>query len=384
MNINWNNFLKHKYRLLLCLFALPLAMFILLLQSNIAFSQSNSCNKLTQTLRSLDRNRDYRSYQKNYQSLQTLSKALKQQESIFVRDGCQTLIKTKQKLTNQCRTIVRKILRGRSAVKDLKNKVGTGQMVAEQRKQILQQIASRGCNNNSRSNANVNSSQNSEKPKTLFDILFGNQGVDIKAEDDFGVPRDFNTVRTVCVRSCDGYFWPISFSTTTEYLSDDANQCQVEGKGAEVQLFYYKNPGERAEDMVSINGQPYSSMPNAFRYRNEYDGACSIKKKINYGSIKLVNTELNGQSRMMISFNDNNFPMPLRDPRYVQEVIIAKTISITLPRPRPLREGEEAPKTQISTAPQHNKPLRTYTVNGKTIRIVGPDTPYAQLVAEGT
>ncbi len=357
----------------------------LLSQSNIAFAQSSSCSKLTQTLRSLDRNRDYRTYKKNNETLQAATKDLKQQESKFVRGGCQAQLNAKQKLSGACRIVARKILKGRSNVEKLKNSVGTGQMVAEQRQQVLQQIASRGCNNqnnNSRSSASVQ--RNNQPTKTLFDILFGNNGNEIQADDDFEPNTNLSTVRTVCARSCDGYFWPISFSTTEEYLPDDARQCKREAKGADVELFYHRNPGERAEDMISISGKPYTSTPNAFRYRNEYVQSCSIKRNVNFGSMQLVAAKEGETSRIMISFNDIIFPLPLRDPRRKKEMIVAQAITIPLPIPRPLQEGEEAPEIRLSATPKDNEPLRSFTLNGKIIRIVGPDTPYAQLEEEGT
>ncbi len=356
----------------------------LLLQSNVAFAQSNSCSKLTQTLRSLDRNRDYRSYKRNNATYQAIAKDLKQQESKFVRGGCQKQLNAKQKLSGACRIVARKILKGRSNLEKLKNNIGTGQMVAEQRKQVLQQIASRGCNNqnnNSRSSASV---QRTNQPtKTLFDILFGNSGNEIQA-DDFETTTNLSTIRTVCARSCDGYFWPISFSTTEQYLLDDARQCKIEAKGADVDLFYYRNPGERAEDMISISGKPYTSTLNAFRYRNEYDQSCAIKRNVNFGSMQLVAAKEGETSRIMISFNDINFPLPLRDPRQTQEVVVAHAVTtIPLPIPRPLQEGEDAPEIRLSATPKSNEPLRSFTLNGKNIRIVGPDTPYAQLGEEG-
>ena len=39
----------------------------------------------------------------------------------------------------------------------------------------------------------------------------------------------------------------------------------------------YRNPGEDINQAVSINGQPYSSSPNAFRYRQEFNPSCSCK-----------------------------------------------------------------------------------------------------------
>ncbi len=372
-----------KFKSALCLIALLFAAFILALQSNIAFAQSNSCNKLTQTLRSLDKNRDYRSYKRNNATFQAAQKELKEQESKFVRGGCQKALNAKQKLSGACRILARKILRGRSDVEKLKNKLATGQMVAEQRKQILAQIAARNCNN-PRSSANVNSRQNNQAPKSLFDILFGNRNVEIRADDDFGIETNLSTIRTVCARTCDGYYWPISFSTTLDNLPQDEAQCQIEGKGMDVELFYHKNPGEQAEDMVSITGLPYKSTPNAFRYRQEYDQTCSIKRDTGFGLVQLVSTNNNKQTRMIVKINELTFPMPLRDPRYIQAVTIAHTINVPLPIRRPLRKGEEPPKIQISTAPEKSEPLRTFILGGKTIRIVGPDTPYARLGEAGT
>ncbi len=360
----------------------------LFMKSDIALAQSNTCSKLNQTLRSLDRNRDYRSYKKNNATYQTLAKELKKQESQFVRGGCQKLLNSGQKLTNACRTLARRILKGRSRVEKLKNSLATAQAVAQQRKQILQQIAARGCNNqnsNSRSGASIKRN-NQQAPRTLLDILFGNNGgeVEIRADDDFGINTRLSTIRTVCVRACDGYFWPISFSTTKEYLLQDSAQCQAEGKGANVELYYYNNPGGDPKEMVSITGQPYKSLPNAFRYQNEYDEACRIKRQTNYGSIILAKNEQNNQSRMMVKIKDLTFPLPLRDPRRTQKIISAKAIFVQLPKPRPLREGEENSHKIIKSKPVRQQPIRTYISGGKIVRIVGPDTPYAQSEAKGT
>src|SRR6202007_1385623 len=46
---------------------------------------------------------------------------------------------------------------------------------------------------------------------------------------------------------------------------------------AESSLYAYRNPGEDMSQAVSINGQPYSSSPNAFRYRQEFNPSCSCK-----------------------------------------------------------------------------------------------------------
>lgn len=84
----------------------------------------------------------------------------------------------------------------------------------------------------------------------------------------------FATYRTMCVRRCDGYYFPMSFSTLPSQFSADEAQCQ-ERCAAPTGLFVYRNPGEDVEDMVSLDGKPYTELDNAFLYRNEFIEGCS-------------------------------------------------------------------------------------------------------------
>src|ERR1700684_690838 len=85
------------------------------------------------------------------------------------------------------------------------------------------------------------------------------------------------TYRTVCVRSCDGAFFPISFATVPARFPDDEKTCKALCPAAEATLFAYRNPGEDISQAVSINGQPYSALPNAFHYRQEFNPSFSCK-----------------------------------------------------------------------------------------------------------
>ncbi|MGO4714417.1 DUF2865 domain-containing protein [Bradyrhizobium sp. 2TAF24] len=85
------------------------------------------------------------------------------------------------------------------------------------------------------------------------------------------------TYRTVCARSCDGFYFPISFATVPGRFADDERTCKSLCPATDATLFTYRNPGEDMNQAVSINGQPYSSSPNAFRYRREFDATCSCK-----------------------------------------------------------------------------------------------------------
>jgi hypothetical protein len=108
----------------------------------------------------------------------------------------------------------------------------------------------------------------------FLDNLFNNNGGQI-APVDAGPPS--GTYRTVCVRSCDGFYFPISFATVPSRFQDDDKTCKSLCPAAEASLFTYRNPGEDMNQAVSINGQPYSSSPNAFRYRQEFNPSCACK-----------------------------------------------------------------------------------------------------------
>jgi hypothetical protein len=82
--------------------------------------------------------------------------------------------------------------------------------------------------------------------------------------------------RTVCVRLCDGYFFPISFATTPERFAYDAAACQSRC-GSPAKLYVYPNPGGEPEQMVDTDGKPYSALKSAFLFRTHYDAACTCK-----------------------------------------------------------------------------------------------------------
>jgi hypothetical protein len=88
----------------------------------------------------------------------------------------------------------------------------------------------------------------------------------------------FATYRTLCVRLCDGYYFPVSFSTLPNHFQRDSELCQSQC-AAPADLFYHQNPGGAVEQMVSVNSQqPYTSLKTAWRYRKEYVQGCSCKE----------------------------------------------------------------------------------------------------------
>jgi hypothetical protein len=112
----------------------------------------------------------------------------------------------------------------------------------------------------------------------LFESLFGPGSV-FNPGGGPGWSSDGGGYRTICVRMCDGYFWPISYATSSERFAEDEKACRSSCPAAEVMLFAHRNPGEDASQAVSVGGQQlYSTLPNAFRYRQAFDSSCSCRR----------------------------------------------------------------------------------------------------------
>lgn len=86
------------------------------------------------------------------------------------------------------------------------------------------------------------------------------------------------TYRTLCVRLCDGYYFPVSFSTLPSHFAQDAEAC-TSRCAAPTELYYYPNPGGAVDQSVALTTQePYTKLRVAFRYRKEYVNGCSCKE----------------------------------------------------------------------------------------------------------
>ena len=90
--------------------------------------------------------------------------------------------------------------------------------------------------------------------------------------------------RTLCVRTCDGYYFPVSFSTGRSRFKIDESVCKAMYGGAEAELFVHNN-GSPSEQAVSLAGQPYLSLPSALAYRSSFSGSCQAELHAGLGAL---------------------------------------------------------------------------------------------------
>jgi hypothetical protein len=197
----------------------------------------------------------------------------------------------------------------------------------------------------------------------FLDSLFGNNNPGAPAAD-LGPPS--GTYRTVCVRSCDGGYFPISFATVPGRFQDDEKTCKSLCPATEANLFSYRNPGEDINQAVSISGQQYSSSPNAFKFRTEFNPSCACKAPGQTWSdaLKSIDDKATSEQQGDIIVTEESAKKMARPPAAKTAPAAAKkgAAGTTAAAPAP-----DAPATTAATPPADPTAAKD-----KPIRSVGP------------
>jgi len=93
------------------------------------------------------------------------------------------------------------------------------------------------------------------------------------------------TYRTLCVRTCDGYYFPISYATNRSHFKTDAAVCESMYPPGEAALYVHHTTGEDASQAVSLGGEPLAGQSFAFAYRSNYDHACATLFRSGSGAL---------------------------------------------------------------------------------------------------
>ena len=257
-------------------------------------------------------------------------------------------------LTPQCGPITSQIQQMRGnldrATEDLeKLKSGSGSQDS-QRRALISQLAQNNCG------AQYIAAANEAGPSSFFDKLFG--GGSILSPGGDGAPA--GTYHTVCVRTCDGYYFPISYSTVPGRFAEDERSCQRLCPASEVALYSFRNPGEDMVQAVSGSGQLYTALPNAFHYRKELTPSCSCRKPGQSWADALKGADdsstLQGGDIIVTDQNAKTLSQPLQSkPAKGAPVQPAATPAAAAAAPG----ATPAPAPAVDTAPAGNRAVRT-------------------------
>lgn len=84
--------------------------------------------------------------------------------------------------------------------------------------------------------------------------------------------------RTMCVRLCDGFYFPVNEAARPANFAADEERCRSSCT-APAKLYYMTSSEDDAAQMTALDGSRYGDLPNAFRYRSEYVMQCDCKPK---------------------------------------------------------------------------------------------------------
>jgi hypothetical protein len=137
---------------------------------------------------------------------------------------------------------------------------------------IIRELARNGCGQQYSQEA-----RRRDSAKNPFAALWGEEPSEAPrgGGNQFG-NLPFATYRTLCVRLCDGYYFPVSFAVGADRLERDRGVCESRC-GAQGRLFVHRNPGGSTDDLQDLAGRPYRQLRTAFLYRSEFVPSCKCQ-----------------------------------------------------------------------------------------------------------
>jgi hypothetical protein len=269
----------------------------------------------------------------------------------------------------RCQSILGQVNRLQAELANLSGGQGPSRsQINRQRSQILQQLGNSNCGPQYARYATARSSRGGIAAL-----------VNPPREQPSYQPPRAASYRTLCVRTCDGYYFPISNYAPRSQFQTDEQACRSLCPAADVAL-YYTGAGQEPEDMVSLTaGEPYDQLPNAFRYRTVYDTSCTCRTGI--GTVASTRYYPSVEAALAAGG-----PEPQQITIQAEEARIR--IPVPIPRPSPSEDPETLanlagdfvpePTGALPKTPERDAVADLTLTGGRNdIRVVGPVYYYA-------
>lgn len=257
--------------------------------ASTSFAQDARCGRLEAQLRSLDGNRrtDPARLAQYRAAIERQDVELRRTADYYQSVGCDADAAS----TSQCRALDANIQRIQSNLASLGSQLdrisaNAGLQHDGERERIMAMLGDLGCGEGD------GRAPDASRSAGMFEQLFGpdessdgSEGYDQPPSAGDIPPPDMpeggpdvagSSLRTICVRKCDGFFFPVSFATNSSAFPADEQSCRSQCPAADVELYAYDTYSQQPDDAVSAStGAPLRSMPNAFKFRTQFDQSCS-------------------------------------------------------------------------------------------------------------
>ena len=165
----------------------------------------------------------------------------------------------------------------------------------------------------------------------------------------------------VCVRTCDGSFFPVSYTGAGSRADTLEDVCRALCPNADVALYSFPFGGTIDGAASSANGEPYANLPNAGKFQQTYDPNCSCRRKGQSWAEALADAEARyGHEKhdiLVTPEKSAEMARPIVDPK-------AKPAADPKAKPRHARHEPRRPSTREArrsstpTAPRPNSARR--------------------------
>lgn len=168
----------------------------------------------------------------------------------------------------------------------------TGEAEDVRRQDVLAQIDENGCNEET-----ILASASPEmapEDALASDMPGGMEQIRVPSSEGGYEDRQFidlggsavnGSYRTMCVRTCDGAYFPISSQASSMSFQRDAQVCSMMCPGTETELYYHSIRQESDAMRSAFTGRPYDELDNAYRFRTQTrakDKACGCNFSLYY------------------------------------------------------------------------------------------------------
>jgi hypothetical protein len=254
----------------------------------MAEAASSVCVRLERQLASLQRSQGGGGQQVNVGRLRAELNAANNDAR---RAGCRGGLFKSANTGPECAAINKRVagIQARLNKAEQGNRAANPAAIDRQRGDILRQLGQNDCGPRYAAYANA-----PQRQRNFFERLFNpdNRVYTQPQQDIARVPardpgRDAQTAqnergfgggsyRTLCVRTCDGYYFPISYATRRSNFASDEATCRQMCPSADVALYAHRNPGQNSTDARSVVDEtPYSALASAFSYRTSFNPSCT-------------------------------------------------------------------------------------------------------------
>ncbi len=216
---------------------------------------------------------------------------------------------------------------------------------------------------------------NAPREKNFFEQLFGGFS-DQRQPDDGGaaLPQDqivgngaHGGSQAVCVRTCDGGFFPLNFSARSAPQADLQNLCQALCPNAEVKL-YSRNPNSDINTALGADGTAYADLPNALKYTKTFDASCTCKPPNQSWVEALAHAE-----QVLDEMGGAR----------ASDQIVSEQQAKALSQPLPPKPGKDGGAQATPTSADAQLPSRAPPPSGKSLETQAPDGANRQIRVVG-